>query len=258
MMLRSHMLVFVGVSVLAGGLIAQESAPVGLLTQLVSPPPLTPKPVSTNTVASVKPVVKNVEPVTPVPPVVVASPDKATMALKPAKKKKTGSSFLGKVGSSTNAPSRETIITSVTSELDYKEGVILFDKNVVVDDPQFMLKCDRLLIFMESTNDVNQVMALGNVNFSNDVHSATCDKAVYTRKDGQLVLSGDVILKTAGETTGELRGKKVVIWVDDERVEVLEGVEIKLPPGAFKNASEHSAKEAKPDTKNERQPNNNP
>jgi lipopolysaccharide transport protein LptA len=187
-------------------------------------------------------------------PALVESPAKPAVTLAQPKKKKTGSSFFTKAGSSTNAPLRETVINSDKIDFDYKEGVILFDEHVVVDDPQFVMRSDRLLVFMESTNDVNQVMAIGNVVFSNEMRTATCDKAVYTRKDGQVVLSGDVRLKTEGETTGEVRGKKVVIWVDDERVEVLDGASITLPPGTFKKAGDLEKKDAKPGDKKDVKP----
>ena len=222
---------------------------------VVTPPVIvTPAPVVAPTPVVAPPAVVVVPPVAVVAPPVVVAPtnvavlvegtEKPTVTLAQPKKKKAGSSFLSKAGSSTNAPARETIINSDKIDFDYKEGVILFDDHVVVDDPQFVMRSDRLLVFMESTNDVSQVMAIGNVVFSNEMRSATCDKAIYTRKDGQVVLTGDVRLKTEGETTGEVRGKKVVIWVDDERVEVLDGASITLPPGAFKKASEQEKKDA--------------
>jgi lipopolysaccharide transport protein LptA len=214
-----------------------------------APAVVTPPPVPIVAVPPVSVVVP-----TNIPEIVVASTNVAAVGvdatgtpkvtLAQPKKKKTASSFLTKAGSSTNAPLRETVITSKKIDFDYNEGVILFDENVVVDDPQFVMKSDRLLVFMESTNDVSQVMAIGNVVFSNEMRSATCDKAVYTRKDGQVVLSGDVRLKTEeGETTGEVRGKKVVIWVDDERVEVLDGARITLPPGTFKKDGDKEKKD---------------
>jgi len=230
------------------------------VTVATPPAVVAPSPVVTPPAVVVAPPVAVVTPpeVVVTPPVVVAptnvpvlfeGSEKPTVTLTQPKKKKAGSSFLTKSGSSTNAPARETIITSDKIDFDYKEGVILFDDHVVVDDPQFVMRSDRLLVFMESTNDVSQVMAIGNVIFSNEMRSATCDKAIYTRKDGQVVLTGDVRLKTEGETTGEVRGKKVVIWVDDERVEVLDGASITLPPGAFKKASDQEKKAMKPGEK---------
>lgn len=280
MMVSKGMLSFLTVVAFAGMAGAQGSAAAAdLLNELRKPAPTSVKPTPpAAVVAKPVPVVRELPVTVATPPAVVAppavvvappapvvklpevvdvpsvvvvptnvaahagAPEKPTVMLTQPKKKKAGSSFLNKSGSSTNAPLRETIITSDKIDFDYNEGVILFDEHVVVDDPQFVMRSDRLLVFMESTNDVSQVMAVGNVVFSNEMRSATCDKAVYTRKDGQVVLSGDVRLKTEGETTGEVRGKKVVIWVDDERVEVLEGARITLPPGTFKKVGEHEKK----------------
>jgi hypothetical protein len=61
-------------------------------------------------------------------------------------------------------------------------------------------------------------------------------------------------MKSVGETVGEIRGNRVVIWVDDERVEVLEGPRITLPPGAFKKAADKEKKDAKVDKKKEEIP----
>lgn len=171
-------------------------------------------------------------------PASILNTNKPTFSLGQPKKRGGGASFLNRANTATNTPQRETVITSDKIDFDNREGVILFDENVVVDDPQFSMRSDRLLIFMEGTNDVSQVMSIGNVVFSNEMRSATCDKAIYTRKDGQIVMTGDVRLKSEGDTSGEVRGEKVVIWVDDERVEVLKGAKITLPPGTFKKAAD--------------------
>jgi lipopolysaccharide transport protein LptA len=180
--------------------------------------------------------------------------NKPTFSLVQPKKRGGGASFLNRANTATNTPQRETVITSDKIDFDNREGVILFDENVFVDDPQFSMRSDRLLIFMEGTNDVSQVMSIGNVVFSNEMRSATCNKAIYTRKDGQIVMTGDVRLKTEGETAGEVRGEKVVIWLDDERVEVLLGAKITLPPGAFKKAADSEKKEGKGDKKKDEPP----
>jgi lipopolysaccharide transport protein LptA len=187
-------------------------------------------------------------------PALSANTNKPTFSLAQPKKRGGGTSFLNRANTSTNTPQRETVITSDKIDFDNREGVVLFDENVFVDDPQFSMRSDRLLIFMEGTNDVSQVMSIGNVVFSNEMRSATCDKAIYTRKDGQIVMTGDVRLKTEGETAGEVRGEKVVIWLDDERVEVLKGAKITLPPGAFKKAADSEKKEGKGDKKKDEPP----
>lgn len=131
----------------------------------------------------------------------------------------------------TNAP-RESIITAKKVDYDNKEGVILFDEDVVVDNEQFVLKSDRLFVFMQGTNDVHQILAIGNVSITNLNRLATCDKAVFTKKDGQIVMTGRATLMTGGERAGTVTGDKIVIWIDDERMEVSPG-RVTLPPGTF-------------------------
>jgi len=130
------------------------------------------------------------------------------------------------------APDRESVITAEKIEFDNKEGVILFDENVLVDDAQFVMRSDRLLVFMEGTNDVQQIMAVGRVSITNLNRSASCDKAVYTKKDGQIVMSGNARLMRQGDESGEVTGNRITIWLDDERMEVSPG-RVVLPPGTF-------------------------
>ncbi len=139
-------------------------------------------------------------------------------------------------GAGTQAePQREAVITAERIEFDNKEGVILFDENVVVDDPQFMMSSDRLLVFMEGTNDVQQIMAVGKVVITNLNRLASCDKAVYTRKDGQIVMTGNARLMRQGAEGGEVTGNRITFWLDDERMEVSPG-RVVLPPGTFNKA----------------------
>jgi lipopolysaccharide transport protein LptA len=130
-------------------------------------------------------------------------------------------------------PTRDSIVTAKKIEFDNKEGVILFDENVLVDDAQFLMRSDRLLIFMQGTNDVQQVMAIGNVSITNANRAASCDKAVYTKKDGRIVMTGNAYLKQQGKEAGDVGpAERIVIWIDDERMEVSPG-RVVLPPGTF-------------------------
>ncbi len=110
----------------------------------------------------------------------------------------------------------ETVITSNRLEYDYQEAVVLFEENVKVQDPQFTMTADRVLVFLEGTNDVRQVRALGNVILVSEGRSARCAQAVYTRRDGKIVMTGDAVLQRAKD---QIWGKEIVIWVDDQRME---------------------------------------
>lgn len=130
-----------------------------------------------------------------------------------------------------DAPQRDSVITAERIEFDNKEGIILFDENVLVDDEQFLMRANRLLVFMEGTNDVQQIMAVGNVNITNQNRSASCEKAVFTKKDGQIVMTGKAKLNQ-GDGGGEVTGDRITFWLDDERMEVYPG-RVVLPSGTF-------------------------
>lgn len=151
------------------------------------------------------------------------------------KQKRSKSALTGKAAS-TNAPPRDSIITADRIEFDNKEGVILFDNNVLVDDAQFVMRSEQLLVFTDGTNDIHQIMAIGSVNLTNENRSAVCDKAVYTRKDGQIVMTGNVKLLQHDKDTAAIEGNKITIWVDDERMLVEPG-RLVLPPGMMDKGS---------------------
>ncbi len=136
-------------------------------------------------------------------------------------------------------PQRDSVITADKIEFDNKEGVILFDENVLVDDEQFVMRSDRLLVFMEGTNDVQQILAVGNVIITNLNRTATCEKAVYTKKDGQIVMTGKARLASQENRGGEVTGDRIVFWLDDERMEVYPG-RVVLPPGTFNKSGSKS------------------
>ena len=82
---------------------------------------------------------------------------------------------------------------------------------------------------------------------TNDLRDATCDKAVYTKADAKIVMTakdGNIVhLETRGEKAGMVEGAGVVIWLDDERVQIFKEVNaqprIVIPGlGAFKDAEE--------------------
>jgi len=161
-----------------------------------------------------------------------------------------------------NAEPRETKITSTTVDFDNKEGFILFDGDVLVDDAQFIMRSDKLMVFMEGTKDASQILAIGNVSIKNDVQkaSATCDKAVYTKKENQMVMTADegkiVHLVTNGDRANAVSGKRVLAWIDDEgfwHAKVLEGATVVLPGGlGGLKAKDDKAKDEKPTDENVR------
>ncbi|MGN0847784.1 MAG: LptA/OstA family protein [Kiritimatiellia bacterium] len=128
------------------------------------------------------------------------------LATKKAKKELTG---------------RSAVITADRTDYDRKEGVILFDRNVFVDDEQYQMHAERLFVFLDGTNEMKRLVALGNVSITNEDKAAWCAKAVYTKAASRIVMYGDeqnpAWLRDAGGRQGdgsEVRGLRITYWID--------------------------------------------
>lgn len=131
---------------------------------------------------------------------------------------------------------RDTKITADRMEYNYKEAVAIMTDNVLVDDPRFRLTSDRLFVFLDGTNSLSQLVVLGNVTVLNENRRATCDKAVYTKSEGRLVMVGNARLTNVGDNGKEtsVSGDKITIWTDDQRMEVYPRPQLTIPAGATK------------------------
>ena len=125
------------------------------------------------------------------------------------------------------APAGPMKVTADRLELDYREFRATFEGNVVVSEPGFTLRADRILVFLENTNDVKRMDAAGRVRFQKDAVTVTCGKASYTRDNGLMILQDDPVV-SHGE--GRIEARKMSIWIDQKRFVVEENV--KLQSGA--------------------------
>ena len=127
-----------------------------------------------------------------------------------------------KAGKGKPSASRPAVITADRTDYDRKEGVILFDRNVYVDDAQYKMHADRLFVFLDGTNDLKRLVALGNVAITNEARTAACAKAVYTKAASRIVMYGDergpaVLSDGAGKKGGgssTVRGQRITYWLD--------------------------------------------
>lgn len=120
------------------------------------------------------------------------------------------------------APAKDTVITSNRLEYDYTESAVIFEDNVRVEDEQYTLTADRVLVLMEGTNEVQQIRALGHVVVINGDRTARCPEAVYTKKTGQIVMRGEN--DTSVQLTNkddQIWGRIITIWLDDQRMECI-------------------------------------
>lgn len=125
------------------------------------------------------------------------------------------------------APSvKNTVITSKKLTFDYGRSVAIFDGDVVAIDPQVRLECDKLAVMFDGTNDVKAVTALGNVRMTQEGKKATCDKAVYVSRLGEIVLTGNATLYRDKDV---VKGERITFWLNDERMECTPGQLIIVP-----------------------------
>lgn len=138
---------------------------------------------------------------------------------------------------------RESIITSERADYDRKDGVLLFDRHVHVDDEQYQMHADRVYVFLSGTNDVKRIVALGHVAITNEDKVATCAKATYTKATSKVVMYGDdgqlARLHEDSKKGGTVLGTKITFWLDSEQVEV-EGSSMSLPGAALKGSDAKS------------------
>jgi len=135
------------------------------------------------------------------------------------------------------AQPRSVKITSDRTDYDRKQGVIMFDRNVFVDDAEYQMHADQLYVFLDGTNDLKRIVAIGNVAITNDLRAGTCAKATYTKATQKIVMYGDgdgtvARLADTGKRKSEVEGRKITFWIDSEQVEV-EGSTITLDTGSL-------------------------
>jgi lipopolysaccharide transport protein LptA len=128
---------------------------------------------------------------------------------------------------------RPAKITSRTTYYDRKEGIGVFTGKVHVDDEEYQMHADKVYLFMKGTNELDRIVAVGNVAMTNGTKRAYGTKVSYYRNPGLVVLySGDGVAAEVRDVakSGDqiVRGRKIRFWTDSEQVEILEA-EITAP-----------------------------
>lgn len=128
---------------------------------------------------------------------------------------------------------RNAKITSDATFYDRKEGVIQLTGNVHVDDEQYQMHADKAYVFLQGTNDLSRIVAIGHVALTNETRRAYGGKVSYYKDNGLVVIySGDDIKAEVrdekAEGTQMVRGEKIKFWIDQEQVEVVQA-EIEAP-----------------------------
>lgn len=122
---------------------------------------------------------------------------------------------------------RPARITAANTYYDRKEGVAIFSGHVHVDDERYQLHAGKAYVFMSGTNDVERIVAVGDIAMTNENKRAYGARVTYYRNRSMVVLhSGDGVTAEVRDVQPDgdrvVRGKKIRFWTDSEQVEVIE------------------------------------
>lgn len=97
-----------------------------------------------------------------------------------------------------------TIITSEKLRIDTDKKIGIFTGNVFVNDPQFTMTADEMRVFFsQNENGIDEVVAKGSViltQIGEDANTAQGEQAVYTVSRGEIVLTGNPVVKQGNNT----------------------------------------------------------
>ncbi|MBI1883886.1 MAG: hypothetical protein HYS08_06730 [Chlamydiae bacterium] len=113
-------------------------------------------------------------------------------------------------------PPQTTITCQGELNMDYEKNMAIFHKDVVVDDPRMKMTANEMTVYFESgTKTIQKVLAKGNVRFRKEEKSAKSEEAIYTEKDGKVVLTGHPMVKKGEDV---ITGDKITFYRDDSRM----------------------------------------
>lgn len=113
-----------------------------------------------------------------------------------------------------------TTITSKRLDFDYARFIAVFEGDVVVVDPQIRMEADKMNVVFEGSNSVKSVSASGRVRISQEDKLATCQRALYVARTGEVQLRGDAVLSRGGD---RVMGDEITFWLNEDRMTVTPG-----------------------------------
>ena len=122
-------------------------------------------------------------------------------------------------------------IEIVSDRMDaYNEKkMVIFSGNAVATQGDREIKSDRLIIYykkqpgkkdktgvkaMEGTGDLEKIEAKGHVIVTQKERVATGEEAVYYQDSGQIIMTGNPVLRDGKNT---IKGEKVIVFVNEDR-----------------------------------------
>lgn len=115
-----------------------------------------------------------------------------------------------------NSSSEVTVITSERLTFDYLKQYALFEKDVVVVDPQMKIFADKMTVRFDDNNKARNIKAEGNVVIVQADKRARAAEAEYKVDTGEITLQGEpMVMSGKNIMTAEV----IRYWRDDNRME---------------------------------------
>jgi lipopolysaccharide export system protein LptA len=122
----------------------------------------------------------------------------------------------------------EISLESKSAIYDQHNGVVMLDKDVKVFETDRTLWCDKAYAFVEGTNNLKKVVAVGNVKFSDGKHTGSCPIAVYDKTEAKIEMFSSEkkvpVIEESGSSKWKLEGEKIVFWLESEQIEIEKSV----------------------------------
>lgn len=107
-------------------------------------------------------------------------------------------------------------ISSAQASWDLRGHHVVFEGDVVAIRGGFTLRCQRLEATFDNPEQLSRATASGEVSVRHRDRLATGQRAVLDVAVGRLVLDGEPAVVEGGRS---LRGERIVLFLDDERLE---------------------------------------
>jgi lipopolysaccharide export system protein LptA len=118
-------------------------------------------------------------------------------------------------GDDVESAANATVITSDRLTYDAPKQYALFEKNVVVTDPQLQLLSDKLTLYFDKDGAAKTILAEGHVRITQGDKKSNSEKATYDVASGEIVLEGQPRV-TRGQDV--LEGETITFWRNQNRM----------------------------------------
>jgi len=114
-----------------------------------------------------------------------------------------------------------------------EKNMVVFSGNATAKQGDIVLKSDQLFLYyknesgkkdkigtkkIEASGDLDKIEAKGNVVITQKERRATSDEASYNQENGQIVMTGNAILREGKNT---VTGCKVIVYINEDRGSVV-------------------------------------